>query len=570
NLIAANPASLDMIGVSNIADTGDTNLNNATTLSDENKMKLQQGETVRYQTPVDFDEIRRQDLMRTERTGIAYYDYLITPLGLEKEGSIKGFLVHAQDITERKQAEEALQRSEEQYRLLADHSIQGLAILQDERFVFVNPAMAAMYGETIEEMTALSRDEAWKIIHPDDRKRILSIYQDREKGKQVPQRNEYRIIRKDGQMRWVESFAANTTFEGKNAVQTTYVDITDRKKAELALKESEQRYRSFIQNFQGIAFQATLDFRPIFFHGEVEKITGYSESEFLAGMPSWDDIIHRDDLQKLTIMIERANANPGESTEVDYRIISKDNQIKWVLENIQIICDASGAPLSVQGVIYDITERKWAEQQLRRQRAELSEFAHAMAHDLRNSLLSIVGYSEMLKLEYDKAYTEKILQLTSQMNSLLRRSVILADAGLVIEKTDKVNLTHLVQEVASEVIPNKIRFVHDELPIVRGDASKLHQVFQNLLENAVVHGKPKNIEIRYHELLDRQQILVINDGEPIPKDHYHRVFDRKFSTKKEGGGLGLSIVKKLVEAHGWQIELEEVPKTTFRINILND
>lgn len=570
NLIAANKASLDMIGVSNITDAGDTNLNNAPTMTTENKMKLRQRKTVRYQTPVDFEDIKRRKLMRTERAGIAYYDYLITPLGEEKEGSVKGFLVHAQDITERQQAEEALQQSEEKYRLIADHSLQGLAILQDGRFILVNSAMAAIYGGTIEEIIALSREETWNIIHPDDRERILNIYQDREKGKLVAPHNEYRIFRKDGQMRWVESFAAITTFQGKNAVQAAYIDITDRKQSEIALKESEQRYRSFIQNFQGIAFQGMLDFKPIFFHGGVEKITGYSESEFLAGMPSWDDIIHPDDLLKLGEMIEKAKSSLEEAIEAEYRIICKDSQIKWVLENIQIISDDFNEPSYIQGVIYDITERKWAEEQLRRQKEELSEFAHAMAHDLRNSLLAIEGYSEMLANEYDKTYTKKIRQLTSQMNSLMRRSVILADAGLVIEKTDEVNLMQLVQEVASDIIPGNISFRQDDLPIIKGDANKLSQVFQNLFENAIVHGKPKSIEISYQELLDRRNILVINDGMPIPKEDFHRIFDRKFTTKKEGGGLGLTIVKKLVEAHGWQIELVDAPKTTFRIIFPNN
>jgi PAS domain S-box-containing protein len=87
--------------------------------------------------------------------------------------------------------------------------------------------------------------------------------------------------------------SVDNNFEGSVAV---YTDISERVRFEVELKESEQRYRSFLQNFQGIAYRGSMDFTPIFFHGAVEEITGYTEAEFVSGKPRWDQVIHPEDL----------------------------------------------------------------------------------------------------------------------------------------------------------------------------------------------------------------------------------------------------------------------------------
>ncbi|MFQ5979055.1 MAG: sensor histidine kinase, partial [Candidatus Heimdallarchaeota archaeon] len=215
----------------------------------------------------------------------------------------------------------------------------------------------------------------------------------------------------------------------------------------------------------------------------------------------------------------------------------------------------------------DITERRKSEIQLKQQRKELREFAYAMAHDLKSHLLSIEGYAEVLKTEHDMTCAKKIGQLATHMNVLLRRSLLLADAGQIIEKTEEVALTGLVQEIAEVAVPERVRFELENLPTVRGDPEKLSQVFQNLLENAVEHGQPRTIEVRRRETADGTELLVMNDGKAIPPDQRAALFDREFTTKEGGRGLGVAIIRKVIEAHGWQIHLDETPETTFRIFI---
>ncbi|MFQ5980411.1 MAG: hybrid sensor histidine kinase/response regulator [Candidatus Heimdallarchaeota archaeon] len=212
-------------------------------------------------------------------------------------------------------------------------------------------------------------------------------------------------------------------------------------------------------------------------------------------------------------------------------------------------------------------ERRKAEELLRQQKEELSEFAHAMAHDLRNHLLSIQGYADLLQSGFDESYAEKINVLAKNMSDMLQRSVVLADAGLIAEKTDEVDLGHLVQEVAKTIIPKDVIFRQEGLPTVLGDHKKLFEVFQNLFENAVTHGKASKIEVHLREGDDGFTILVSNNGVPIPAKDRKKIFERRFTTKEEGGGLGLAIVEKVVTAHGWTISLEPGPELTFGIFI---
>jgi len=138
-----------------------------------------------------------------------------------------------------------------------------------------------------------------------------------------------------------------------------------RRQAEEALRVSEERYRSFIENFQGIAFRGRMDFTPFLFHGAVEQIAGYREEDFLAGTPRWEQVIHPEDRARLRKSFENVRMIPGYVERREYRIVRRDGAIRWLHEQIQTLGDESGRPSVVQGAIYDITDRKQAEQALR-------------------------------------------------------------------------------------------------------------------------------------------------------------------------------------------------------------
>jgi len=165
----------------------------------------------------------------------------------------------------------------------------------------------------------------------------------------------------------------------------------------IALSESEERYRSFVENFQGIAFKSKIDFAPLFFHGAVEDITGYTESDFINGKPGWDQVIHPDDLPIFLELAEKVRSAPDYSDKYQYRIIRKDGEIRWVHEIIQNICDDSGKPVMVQGYIYDMTEKK-------------------KVQELKDKTLKELEHFNRLAIGREK----RMIELKSEVNELLR------------------------------------------------------------------------------------------------------------------------------------------------------
>jgi PAS domain S-box-containing protein len=127
------------------------------------------------------------------------------------------------------------------------------------------------------------------------------------------------------------------------------------------LSENEERYRTFVQNFQGIAYRFKSDYSPVFLHGAVEAMTGYIERDFLDGKIRWDQIVHPDDGEIFHQFDNELSTIPNFSAECEYRILRKDGQIKWVHDLMQNIFDEAGKSLLFQGAAYDVTERKRVE-----------------------------------------------------------------------------------------------------------------------------------------------------------------------------------------------------------------
>jgi PAS domain S-box-containing protein len=134
--------------------------------------------------------------------------------------------------------------------------------------------------------------------------------------------------------------------------------VTAKKRNFEARHEIQEQYRSFFDNFPGIAFRGTLDWRPLFLHGTVEEITGYTEEDFLKGRPRLDKIFHPEDRRAFEEIIRNFRQIPGYSTDREFRIIRKDGDVRWLRVLISMVCDATGKPIGVQGVFYDISGEK--------------------------------------------------------------------------------------------------------------------------------------------------------------------------------------------------------------------
>ncbi|NJP05855.1 MAG: diguanylate cyclase [Chloroflexaceae bacterium] len=154
-----------------------------------------------------------------------------------KDGQIVQFVGSVLDITERKQMEMQLRESEARYRMLVDYSLQGMLVFQDWRVVYANPAALHITGYTLEELLVMSAEEIDGLIYPDDLPMVLRYRGLRLSGEPAPARYEFRTIRKDGELRWLESFNVVIEYEQRMAVQMTYIDITERKQADERIKQ---------------------------------------------------------------------------------------------------------------------------------------------------------------------------------------------------------------------------------------------------------------------------------------------------------------------------------------------
>ena len=216
-------------------------------------------------------------------------------------------------------------------------------------------------------------------------------------------------------------------------------------------------------------------------------------------------------------------------------------------------------------IFLNALKRKSAEDLLIRQREELSQFVGTIVHDIRNFLATIEGYASLLVdyNDYNPAYVKKIIKQVHQIEDLMVHSLHLANAGLIVDNVEEVNLNDIVYKIAQIIIePANVILECEQLPTIRGDYEKVLQIFKNILENALENAA-KSISIRYAEGF----LYISNDGEQIPDEKRLNLLTTPTTFRRQKTGLGLKIVRKLVEAHGWKIVLSPGVSTTFIIQL---
>ena len=309
-----------------------------------------------------IQDVEYEIVKKNETHGIILLDGRIE---YDKNGNFKQAHCFFKDITERKRTEKELKESEEKFRNIAEQSFMSIYIIQDGLFKYRNQRATDVSGYSREDIKDWKPYEYAKILHPEDRELVLNQSRKKQEGDpDVINRYKYRIIKKSGEVAWLDNFSKTINYKGRAADLVITEDITEKIVAEQKLKDSEKTYRSFLENFQGIAFQGKLDFTPIFFRGNVKEITGYEEKDFISQNPRWDQIIIDEDKEILHDSFKKIRDIPDTVIEREYRIITKDGKQKWIHEIISNITDENGKPYRVQGIINEITYRKKTEQDL--------------------------------------------------------------------------------------------------------------------------------------------------------------------------------------------------------------
>ena len=501
------------------------------------------------------------------------------------------FIFTVTDLTQQKEAEKALIKSEMLFRTLAEKSSEILMLGDAERKrTYVSPNITKVLGYSVEEFLAANRGD---FIHPDSAPLGESA---RSWAMQHPGESvtfEARNRHKDGSWRWFEATACNLLEEPNvNAMVMTLKDITDRKAAEEALMESETKYRTVVENSL-VGFYIIQDNLFRFANRRFCEMFGYTYDEVIDKMSPIDSA-HLDDRKIVEDNIQKRLTGQVDHIEYSFRALKRDGEVI----NVKVIGTSTiynGRP-AITGTIIDITKEKTLESQLRQaQKMEaIGTLAGGVAHDFNNILTALTGYGTLLQLKLDKEnplrhYVDQILSASLKGANLTRsllafsrkQPITLSPINLndVVKGTEK-----LLRRLLTEDIILKTILSSDDI-ILMADPTQIDQILFNLVTNArdaMPKGGSLTIETRMAELdkhfntihgfgrPGKYALLSVSDtGIGMVAGVKEHIFDPFFTTKEvgKGTGLGLSTTYGIVKQHNGYITVYSEPGigTTVRI-----
>ncbi len=541
-------------------------------------------------------EYRRKD-------GTIFPVEIRTVLSRDESGRAIAMWGIIRDITERKRLENELRESEERLRLFIEHAPASLAMFDcDMRYLSASRRWLADYKLGDRDLAGLSHYEVfpeisdeWKDIH----RRALA-------GEVVRAESD-RFARLDGSVQWLR-WETRPWHDASGKVGGIVIfseDITVRKIAEDAVRESEQKFRTIFRVIPDILAISSWDGRTLDINHEYSHAFGYTRDEVIGKtsleLGFWSDLKERDALRELL------NAQGGvRDFEAHFR--AKSGEVKTALLSVEAI-EVEGQRCMIS-LMKDISERKLMEEQLRksndelelrvqertaelrlsnkalmeyaakleRLNKELQDFAFVAAHDLQEPLRKIQTFCDMAISRCSpaldsagKAYLDKVLDLAGRMRDLLHNLLLYSGVAERPESFKQIDLGGIAREAADlfeedfEKTGGRIEI--GDLPSISADETQMLRLFENLIGNALKYRGAESPRIKIHAKLDegRCEILVEDNGIGFEQQYAERIFrpfQRLHRRSEYGGeGMGLAICRKIVEWHGGTIRAESKPGT---------
>jgi len=325
------------------------------------------------------------------------------------------------DITERKMWEIRLKESEERFRLFAETTPSAIFIHDGEKYLYVNPPMERITGYSKEELLSM---KLWEIIHPDYREMVKDFARRRVKGEDVLSKYEIKILTKDGRERWASIYARKVSYNGKPVVLGTAFDITDLKRTEEALRESEEKFRGIFENAGVGITLVDREGRLIECNPYFRKFIGYSKEELIG--KHWSIYTHPEDVDRNLDIFERM-IKERKSFVFEKRFKRKDGKTLWGRLTISPVFDSNGEFLFQIGITEDITREKRAVEALKKSESKYRTLVEKMSEGVyllynnkfefvNNTFIEMFGYTreELKKIDFRKLIAPESLPLIEE------------------------------------------------------------------------------------------------------------------------------------------------------------
>ncbi len=518
--------------------------------------------------------------------------YVRTSSRLVMDGDqVIGLTALMTDMTDKVKAELSLRESESKFRALTESTSTAIGIVQDDNFVYVNPAFEQITGYTLDDLKIMN---FMNVVHPDFREEINSLGTDLQPEENLISRYEAKIITKTGQEKWADISAKEISFNNKPALIVTGYDITERKTAEEALRSSEERLSITLNSIGDAVIATDISGTVVRMNPVAEALTGWSNDE-ARRMPA-----------STVFPLENAEDHTPRDCPVDEvlksrkmlfiernsLLISRDGTERHIADSCAPIRDNRGNIMGTVIVFRDVTSEIKLQDQLRQsQKMEsIGRLAGGIAHDFNNLLTTIIGFSEMALDELQN--NDPVYEMISDIMEAGKRGASLTQQLLAFSRkqmlsTRVLNLNDVVtnmEKLLGRLISENIilaNVLDQNLGMVKADPFQVEQILMNLAVNsrdAMPDGGYLTIEtsnvildddfarIHTHVRPGRYVMLSVSDtGYGMDQEVMNHVFEPFYTTKEKGKGtgLGLSTVYGIVKQHAGTIMVySEVGKGT--------
>ncbi len=502
------------------------------------------------------------------------------------EGKVKFQVAIVEDITENKLDKEKLIESENRLSSLISHLDSAVLLENEKREVsIVNKKFCDMFGIPVPPESLIGKDylnllkETKEYFEQPEKleSRINKLIKD----KKVILGDELRL--KDGRILERDYVPISQDREYKGHLWT-YRDVTLSRNYRKNLEAQKKRYSNIIANLKLGLVELSNEGKILSANKSFVKMTSLDEEEILG--KSLRGLFKRERIKDL-IQQRNKDRREGKTGSYEFKFINNANEEKILLVSAAPSYSVRGEMTGSIGIILDITHIKKLESQkeellktLERRNVELEEYAHIVSHDLKSPLRSISALTSWLKEDYgdkldgDGAKNIDLIQeVVQKMESLINDILNYSSIKEKSEDLEKVNMYELIGDITKLIfVPKHVTINIDEnLPIINADKVRIQQLFQNLIGNAVNYSDKEQayVNIKYKEKKKHHVFMVEDNGVGIPKEYHEKIFQvfESLGDHKDSTGIGLSIVKKIVDVYDGKIwlESEEGKGTTFFI-----